>query len=346
MFKKEGRLCVKVGDIEKHSVRFSELSQCVLLGNVGISTPAVRSLLKEGVDVVFLSQRGRFLGRLSSGLSKNGIIRMHQYKFLSDEKAALELSKRCVNGKIENQRRLLKRYQKRRPSPDLAKAAVQLRHAIQEVQSASTADTLRGMEGHAASIYFSCWKDLLISDDIVFTKRIRRPPPDPVNILLSFGYTVLGNLIHSMVDASGLDPYLGALHTPRYGRPSLVLDLIEEFRPVVVDASVIRAINTKIVTLDDFEEVKIKKEEEIVYPREEYDRNQEQEEPKPVQEITFKRSGIRKWIAQLERRLDESSFFEPRGQTMTLRDIIRAQVYILADHIAEKSNYKPYLSPE
>jgi CRISPR-associated protein Cas1 len=341
--KKEGKLSVIVNGIEKQSARLMDLAQCVLLGNVGISTPAVKALLNAGVDVVFLSRRGRFLGRLSSGLSKNGILRAHQYRFLSDDHAALDLSKRCIHGKLENQRRLLRRYQKRRPRPSIACALVSLRHAVGEVEKIDNTESLRGVEGQAAAVYFSCWNDLITQDGIRFDKRIRRPP-DPVNILLSFGYTVLGNLIHSMVDTAGLDPYLGALHTPRYGRPSLVLDLIEEFRPVIVDSSVIRAFNTKTITPSDFEiPTRLDEEDSPKYQTVDYPLDTESS-PKP--EMLFKRSGIKKWVGQLERRLNEASCFQPRGQTLPLRDIIRAQIYLLTDHIEGKALYVPYCSPE
>ncbi|MFO8072417.1 MAG: CRISPR-associated endonuclease Cas1 [Polyangia bacterium] len=342
------RIRVLVGAVRMEAVRPEDLAQCVVLGNVGITTPAVRSLLAGGADVVFLTRGGRFLGRLSGGLSRNVLLRREQYRALADPARALELASSVVAAKIENQRRLLRRYQARRKDDLIAGALVSLRRFGARVAAANSLDELRGLEGGAAAAYFGCWKQLVTAEGITFEKRMRRPPPDPVNVLLSFGYTLLGNLLHSHVEAAGLDPYLGALHEPRYGRPSLVLDVIEELRPVVVDTAALRAINTRSITPRDFTDLREERDTvEARWEREDYteDAEDERSEKRPRRDLLFSRAGVKKWLAAFERRLDERCHYPPRDLVMSLRDIARAQVYLLARHLEGEGRYQPFLSP-
>lgn len=332
----------KIEKVDPHSI-----SQCVVMGNVGVSTPAVRSLLAQGVDVVFTSRTGRFVGRLSSGLSRNIELRMAQHRLLTDPDFALRLSCRIVAGKIENQRRLLRRYQKRRKTPKIAAALAALRRSSLQVELAEDLDTLRGVEGFAAAAYFSAWPDLLENADFGFEKRNRRPPRDPINVLLSFGYTLLGNLYHSLIEATGLDPFLGALHAPRYGRPSLVLDLIEEMRPVIVDTAALRAANTKTIRASDFEKAEAADASiEEAWEAEEYEEDSETgATPPPRRPLIFLRPGVKKWLTAYERRLHERSRYEPRDASLELEDIARAQVHLLARHLRGEETYTPFLSP-
>jgi len=320
----------------------------VVLGNVGLTAPAVRSLLTGGTDVVFLTRGGKFLGRLSSGLTRNVLLRREQHRRFDDPVFALDLARRIVAGKIENQRRLLRRHQRRKPDERTAAALVRLRRAVERCSaSAADLDTLRGVEGSAAAAYFGCWPSLVAAPGVEFTKRLRRPPPDPVNVLLSFGYTLLGNLVHQAVEAAGLDPFLGCLHEARYGRPSLVLDLIEELRPVVVDSAVLRAINTRAVTPADFTKVGGEDEVEERWEREEYDEDAEEkrERPGPRRPLLFGRAGVKKWLAVYERRLDEKAWYPPREARLALRDVARAQVHLLAAHVRGEAAYAPFLAP-
>jgi CRISPR-associated protein Cas1 len=141
-----------------------------------------------------------------------------------------------------------------RAATALAKAVDQLKAALKRAQKARTLDQLRGHEGEGSAAYFGVLTHLVKTADFSFSKRVRRPPTDPVNALLSFGYTLLTTDLFGAVNVVGLDPYIGYLHAERYGRPSLPLDLMEEFRPIVVDSVVLTCLNKGILTRDDFTE--------------------------------------------------------------------------------------------
>ena len=128
-----------------------------------------------------------------------------------------------------------------------------IRRAERGAERADNIDTLRGHEGEGSAAYFGVFNRLIKAEGVSFPKRVRRPPTDPVNALLSFGYALLANDIHAAVQVLGFDPYCGYLHADRYGRPSLALDLMEEFRPIIVDAVVLACLNKRILQPTDFE---------------------------------------------------------------------------------------------
>ena len=144
------------------------------------------------------------------------------------------------------------RAQRATPERDLQSAITRLEQAIAPINTTQSIDSLRGLEGSGSAAYFGRFGQLLRAEGFQFESRRRRPPTDPVNALLSFGYTLLLHDIQSAVNIVGFDPYLGYLHTQRYGRPSLALDLMEEFRPLVVDAMVLSAINRRTLRPEDF----------------------------------------------------------------------------------------------
>jgi CRISP-associated protein Cas1 len=345
------RIVVLLGDVTMEQMRTDELAQCVVMGNVSLTPPAVKAMLRHGVDVVFMTRSGGFIGRLTCGLSRNVMLRRCQFRALEDPAIALQLAAACVRGKIENQRRLLARYQKRRSSDDIARALVGLRHSLSNVSGATDPDVLRGVEGRAAALYFGCWKTLITAEGIRFHRRLRRPPPDPVNILLSFGYTQLANAIHAMVESAGLDPYLGALHAPKYGRPSLVLDLLEEFRPVVVDTAVLRALNVGSIRLRDFEFIAGDDncaEERLLqgeYNEEGEPRDEGAEALRKRPPVIFLKSGIRKWVTEYHRRMNEKLFYAPRNMQLSLEQIVLAQVRHLSTCLESGDRYAPFIAP-
>jgi CRISPR-associated protein Cas1 len=333
--------------VKLDAVRPEELAQCVVMGNVSLTTPAVQALLRAGTDVVFLTRSGRFLGRLSNGLACHVELRRAQFRAFEDPQRALDLARRFVTGKIENQRRLLRRHQKRKPSDNVAVALGRLRRSLAAVEGAGDLDALRGVEGAAAAAYFGCLGALITAPGIVFERRLRRPPPDPVNVLLSFGYTLLGNLVHAAVETAGLDPYLGCLHAPRQGRPSLMLDLVEEFRPVMVDSAMLRAVNTRAVKPSDFVCLSDEGDEvERQWERDAFEVADDPDAEPPERPILFTRLGVKKWLSVWERRLNDRVYYHPRGLRLPLREVIRAQVYLLARHLEGEGAYDSFLMPQ
>lgn len=231
-----------------------KVSQVVVFGQVMLTPPAVRELLKRQIEVCYLSQHGRYYGRLQPEGSKNAPLRVEQYKAAFDPQRCLALARGFVLGKLANLRMTLIQKIGKQAHVDVSWAVKRISTAEQAAKTSERLETLRAQEGEGSAAYFSVFRYLLKSDDFTFETRERRPPTDPVNALLSFGYTLLHNDVLSAVHVVGFDPYIGYLHAMEYGRPALALDLMEEFRPVIVDTMVVSCLNKKMLTLADFYE--------------------------------------------------------------------------------------------
>lgn len=225
-----------VGKVLKR-VSVRELEQVVLYGNVQLTTQAADLLLAHDIDVVLLSQTGKYRGRLGKDGSKFARLRHAQLQLSNDPKRVLAVAKAIVAAKLSNQANLLQQWAEQQGKAH-ANSLHAAQRAIEQLRKESVrardADTLRGFEGKAAVYYFGCFKQLL-APAWKFGGRAYYPPPDPFNALLSFGYALLQKDLHTVAQLVGLDPYIGCFHALEYGRPSLVLDLMEEFRPLVVD---------------------------------------------------------------------------------------------------------------
>jgi CRISPR-associated protein Cas1 len=226
-------LALRRGESVLRRVRVGELDQVLLFGGVDITSRAMALLLRREIDLVLLTQNGNFRGRLCGRGSKNVQLRLTQYQRSTDPAFCLGVARAIVAGKLQNQRQILLRAQRRLQDNDLAVVLGSLRVLGQRASDCGNLDVLRGLEGQGASLYFGQFGKLIRNPAFQFSTRTRRPPRDPVNALLSFGYAVLGSTAETEVYRCGLDPMLGFLHQSAYGRPSLMLDLLEEFRPLV-----------------------------------------------------------------------------------------------------------------
>jgi CRISPR-associated protein Cas1 len=245
-------LVVRRGDEDLAKVRLKDVSQVVLCGNISMSPQTVHLLCEAGVPIVHLT-RGHWLHGITSGFTlRNSYDRAAQYRVASEPSQSLRFAKAVVAAKGANQRRLLVRNARESPEPEVTEMAT----LLGKVPHARDVGALLGLEGNIAAKYFSRFSDLLRPRDFDaqwdFSARNRRPPLDPVNALLSFGYAMLAKECTVALMGEGLDPWWGIFHQPRHGRPALALDLMEEFRPLVVDSAVITAVNTGMVTLKDF----------------------------------------------------------------------------------------------
>lgn len=253
---------VKDGDTLKQEIRLGEVSQINLFGNVQLSTQAVQSFCSAEVPVCYFSQGGWFYG-ITNGLNaRNVFLRHRQFVSAGHESTALRLARKLVVGKIRNQRTLLQRNHIEPPQTALR----QLKGLAEKAESVSELESLLGIEGSAARVYFGEFAAMLKSGDsnddahrggatefcFDFTQRNRRPPRDPVNALLSLAYSILVKDLTITCYSMGFDPYWGFYHQPRFGRPALALDLMEPFRPLIADSVVLTAINTGMVTTADF----------------------------------------------------------------------------------------------
>jgi CRISP-associated protein Cas1 len=230
-----------------------KVSQVVLLGRVTVTPHTVASLMERTVDVCYLSEHGRYVGKIEPAFSKNVWLRRAQYAAAFDRFHTVKIARQIVTGKLANMRSFLLRAERNTDGLDVEAEADSIRRAEREAESADDLDVLRGHEGEGSAAYFRAFGNLVKADGFTFEKRVRRPPTDPVNSLLSFGYTLLANDLHSAASTVGFDPYIGFLHADRYGRPSLALDLMEEFRAIIVDSVALACMNKRVLQQEDFE---------------------------------------------------------------------------------------------
>ncbi len=228
------------------------LEQLVLMGYTSLTGGVMDFLIRNRIETVFLSPRGAFRGRLNIDDHKDVERRRKQYLNLSDKDFLLKTARCIVKGKLRNQARFLQVLGQRNSNENILSMAMALRTMVKSIPELDTLDILRGVEGNAARIYFKAFGYLIKNPDFTFSIRTKRPPLDPVNALLSFIYTMLTNEVLSAIKTSGLDPHLGALHEPAYGRPSLACDLVEEWRTYLGDRLVLQLINKGSMQKDDF----------------------------------------------------------------------------------------------
>lgn len=260
----------KQRDTEARKVRvpMMKVTQVVVMGDSTVTTPALLALLEQKAEISFCDYHGRFKGQLASPMSRNGQLRIAQYAAHVDYGRRVALAREFVAGKLANQRTLLLRSNRKLEDEAVAAAAATMQGVLVDVQQVvgvaepsdparpqadSAMGRLQGLEGAGSAAYFGVFGRLL-RYDLGFRRRVRRPPTDPVNALLSFGYTLLLNNVLSAVAQVGMDPYVGYLHSSQYGKPALALDLMEEFRTPVVDSVVITVINNRIVQAEHFSE--------------------------------------------------------------------------------------------
>ncbi len=296
-----------------------ETSQMSLFGNVQISAQAIRELASREVPVVHLSYGGWLNAVTAPPPHKNIELRRAQFAAANDEEKCLKLARSFVSGKIYNQRTLLRRNAKELPNVSL----VFLREMRRKSASAKNLQELLGMEGAAAREYFSKFALMFKQNGeqpaFDFTTRNRRPPKDPINALLSFLYSMLMKEMLVTLIGIGFDPYLGFYHQPRYGRPALALDLMEEFRPIVADSVVIGLINTGEIRKQDF-----------------------------ITRLTgcaLTDSGRKRVIEAFERRLNTTITHPIFGYTVSYRRIFEIQARLLARFLTgEISEYPSFIT--
>ncbi len=229
--------------------RIREISKVCLYGGVEITTPATVELMQRGIPVLHFSHGGWFQGICLGMSHKNVELRIKQFQWAGDEERSLSIARKIVSGKIENCRILLRRNDPTVP----AEVLESLERLAGQAEGASRMQSLLGFEGAAAGVYFGRFGSMLkSSQDFSFQNRNKRPPRDPVNTVLSYLYGILTKELFSTVLAAGFDPYLGFYHQPRYGRPALALDMMEEFRPIIADSTALTLFNKEELNENDF----------------------------------------------------------------------------------------------
>ena len=256
LFCRNETIAVKVGGVEKSAVPAKDIEAIVCFGQMTVSTPLLEFCGKRGISITFLSPHGQFCGRFYGPVSGNVLLRKKQYESISQPEFAARLVRDLLLGKIRNSKTVLLRAARnhQEAAPLLTHAADHLSELACQLESCDLVDSMRGIEGAAATIYFSQFDSMLHSPHgFRFEARSRRPPRNEVNALLSFVYTLLTREISSALEAVGLDPAAGYLHTLRPGRPSFALDLIEELRAPLCDRFALSLLNLGQLGEKDFE---------------------------------------------------------------------------------------------
>lgn len=264
LHKEQNRLVVEYEDQVIAEMHDFKVERVIVFGNVQLTSQAIGFLLERGIDTTFLSLRGKLKGRLAPLESKNIALRLRQFERTREPQFALAVARAIVAGKVTNCSEVLARHQRNHAEGNFTREIEQLAAMARRATKESATESLRGVEGQAAAVYFVGFAKML-RRGLTFTKRNRRPPTDPVNSLLSFGYALVYNETISALVSVGCDAYLGFYHTPHFGRCSLALDLLEEFRPVIADRLALNLINREVFKLADFQ----KAEDGGVYLKEE-----------------------------------------------------------------------------
>jgi CRISPR-associated protein Cas1 len=295
------------GSWKKRSVPAQTVEQVVLMGNPQVTGDALVYALELGMPIHYLSGYGKYLGSALPGYSRNGSLRLAQYALYHDTERRLALVKAIVSAKIHNQHLILYRHKLGDNSLKLRKKLVSEQASLEQVM---------GVEGLAAKEYFACW-DALLKEPWSFPRRNRRPPTDPVNSLLSFAYGLLRMQVTAAVHLAGLDPYIGYLHEVHHGQPAMVLDLMEEFRPLVGDSLVLSVLNNRELQPDDFTE--------------------------SLGAYRLSEDGRKRFLQAFERKMNDEFKHPVFDYRCTYRRAIELQARLLSRYLQEGIAYKPLL---
>ena len=299
------------------SVPANNITFVVLFGACTVSHGAVRLALQRRIPLLYLSNKGRYFGRLqTTGEAKLDYL-MAQVDKSRDEAFVRQQAMNVIVGKLHNSRKLLMRLNRKRRTELATKAVKEIAILMKKIQSAETVESMLGYEGQGASLYFRAYGSLL-KGPFDFDKRTRRPPTDPVNSLLSLGYTLLSQNVHAMTEAAGLHTHFGNLHVPQANRPSLVCDLVEEFRAMAVDSLVAYLINSNIYVPDDFTP------------------------PDGRGGVYLHSDGLKRFLKHWEEKLQSETVHPHTGYRVSLRRCFELQVWEYAACVTgERAAYRP-----
>ncbi len=319
--KRGDELVIDRRDGTKESVRIGDTSHVALFGNVQISTQALQELCSRGVTVSYLSSGGWLYGITRGMDHKNIELRRAQFEVAADPLRCLALAQRLITVKIKNGRTMVRRNAEGTRVPP--HTVDRMRELAESAEAATSLESLLGIEGTAARLYFEAFSSMVrVPEDgdrmaLDFDGRNRRPPVDPINALLSFGYAMLAKDVAVTLISVGFDPYMGFFHQPRYGRPALALDVMEEFRPLIVDSVVLTVVNTGAVKSGDF--------------------------VRRGGAVALTPAGRAGFLRAYERRMDELVTHPVFGYRISYRRVLEVQCRLLARHLSgELPTYPPF----
>lgn len=316
---KEGnRIIVRKEDSTLIDISLFKIDTIVVLGNVHFSTQALGDILTKGIDISFLTLNGRLKGRIESYKSKNIPLKLKQYEIYKDKEKSLKFAKIFLKAKTENCIGLLKNYDYRYKELNLKEDIDEIEKNKVNINEKTTIDSLLGVEGYISRVYFTGFKKIVnsIYGQKIMEERQPRGSFSFVNQMLSLGYVCWTNEIMAALNASGLDPYLGFLHSIDYGRPSLALDVVEEYRQPVIDKLTLNLINKKLFNVNDFEATE--------------------------DGLRLKQDKIKEYFRYYEEWLREKNR-DYQNEKMNFREIMLLQIKKLVEAIKEGKEYIPFI---
>lgn len=296
-----------------------EVTNIILFGYCHLSYGAVQTALFRDIPIIYYSSQGYYQGELNRKIQPKVTYLLQQVKRQSEEKFICQQAATIVRAKLNNSRILLMRMNRRNQNQIVDEATIKLKQIIRNLTTNTSLEVIRGYEGKGASIYFQGLSGLF-QGEFTFSQRTLRPPKDPINSLLGFGYTLLCQHLISNVQLAGLHTDFGNLHTPRNNHPALVLDLMEEFRAQIVDSLVVYFVNKKIFSPEDFT---LPDEQGAVY---------------------LKQESLKKFLKYWSEKLSTELTHPPTQRKVTLRTCLELQVKEYISCLMGKSeNYQPML---
>ncbi len=253
LHKERETIVIKLGGEKLGQFPAISINNILCFGQISVSPFLMGFCGEQGIGLAFYTEYGKFLARIQGKQTGNVLLRREQYRWADDNEKSIKIARLMVAAKIANARSVFMREVRNHGDNRLLSVAInQLAASLRRAEHAEAVSEAMGIEGDAANTYFSVFNELLRGSGFVFSGRVRRPPTDPVNALLSFAYTLITHECSSALQGVGLDPYVGFLHQDRPGRVSLALDLLEEFRAPWADRFVLTLINRKQIHLKDF----------------------------------------------------------------------------------------------
>lgn len=306
------RLKIEKGAKALLEIPVEQIENIAVIGNIQITTQALHLILEKGIDLSYFSYSGKYLGHTAAETSKNIFLRFSQYELYQNPQRRMEFARQIVENKVHNQMKLLAAYRWDGLEYDWKKDYKKMGDIVKTLGTKQTSNELMGVEGICSNIYFNAYGQMFRSK-CKFNGRSRRPPKDPVNVIISLGYTFLTKEVSSALEAESFEMYLGFLHGIRYGRKSLPLDLVEEFRQPVIDRFALKMFNKRILNEFDFDDCQ--------------------------DLITLNEEGFKKFCQEYERWMTRK---ENSQGSSSFRSLIKRQAAVLKRAVLRKEVYQPF----
>lgn len=317
----ENRLIITKVNKEIESIPIELIDGVMIFGNIQVSTQSIHKLLSKGINITYLSKKGYNFGRLENSNKVNIERQRLQFKKSEDIFYSLEISKKFIEGKIRNQRTILLRANKQLKNKEIKEKIELMKRYIAKIEYVNDIESLMGMEGFCAKIYFDSL-NYILNEEYRFKNRSKRPPRDPFNSIISFGYALLYNEVFNILGSKGLNPYVAFLHKDRNKHAALCSDIMEEFRPILIDTLSIYLLNNDKIIKEDF----------IFNVKN--------------NSVLLNKDGVSKVVSEFEKRiLQEVSYVKEVNYKMNFREIIEYQISLLINSLMQDNPkiYKPVL---